>query len=150
MVTLDDAINLAHSGGIEIRYTNFSTTLLGIALWYPNKPPVIGLDNSLWDIPILHKEILAEEIGHIYTGAGNNVARDSSPFRDRCLTMKCENQGLMWQLNYLVPLRELEFVLKSGMREIWELSDHFQVSHKLMWKRVNLYDVAKIRFSLGA
>lgn len=150
MITLDDALDLAYREGIEVDYCNLETPLLGMTIWYPNMPPIIALDKSLREDHIIHKEILTEEIGHVFTATGNAITRAISPYKDRCAAMKCETQGMVWQANYLVPFDELSQVMKFGMKEVWELSVHFEVSHKLMWRRLNMSDAAKLRFKLGS
>lgn len=145
MVTLDDALDLAYREGIEIGYYEFSPPLVGISACYPNRSPIIGLDKSLLQNSIKHKEVLAEEIGHIYTGTGNAIPRNHYIYRDKRAVMKCESQGLVWQANYLIPYRELVFIMQSGHQELWELAEYFEVSHRLMWRRLNMADAAKLR-----
>ncbi len=145
MVTLDDALDLAYREGIEIRYHNFSSPLVGISACSPNHSPIIGLNKSLLHNNIEHKEVLTEEIGHVYTGTGNAVPRNHYIYRDKRAVMKCEAQGLLWQAHYLIPYRELVFVMQSGKQELWELAEYFEVSHRLMWRRLKMADAAKVR-----
>ena len=145
MITLDDALDLACREGLEVRYHNFTLPLVGIAACYPNRPPIIGLDKSLLQNCIKHKEVLTEEIGHVFTGTGNAVPRNHYVYRDKRAVMKCESQGLVWQVHYLIPYRELVSVMQSGQREMWQLAEYFEVSHRLMWRRLNMADAAKLR-----
>lgn len=145
MVTLSDVRNLAEVCGIRVEYVDLPKDMNGVAVWHPGRRPGIGLDNSLWDDPIKHKCIMAHEIGHIMTAEGNGIPRLSTPYYYRCLATKVEHKGKLWTARYLIPYRELAYIMSSGCREVWQLCEHFEVLKEIVWSRFNMTDALKLK-----
>lgn len=149
-MTLKELLEFADDCGIDVKYQNITLNIPGAVAWHPGYLPIIWLDHSLEDNPAKCKEVLAEELGHIFTGHGNAIPSVNSHFGHRCTAMKIECKGRDWALKYLVPLWELEAVMKGGLNNIWDLSAYFEVSHKFMKSRLNLIDVCELRYDLRA
>ena len=145
-----ETIDFAHDCGIEILYVDAPQDIPGNVAWHPGHSPFIWLDSSLLDNSIGHKELLAEEIGHIFCSWGNAIPRTDALFNHRCTAWKVECRGRDWALKFLVPLWEIEAVMKEEINNIWDLSAYFEVSHKFMKSRLNLIDVAELRYELRA
>jgi len=94
----------------------------GVFLDYRNIPTA-AFENTL----------IAHEAGHIMTGSTHNL---SSPFD---LIKKHENRADKWAIKKLIPKDELDLAVKNGLREIWELAEHFNVTEDFMRKAVHWY-----------
>ncbi len=71
-----ELLSLAEQAGIKIEWWDFSPPLEAIYWHKPGLPPIIGLSNSLKQCsPAYLRCILAEEIGHHFTAAGNTLTR---------------------------------------------------------------------------
>ena len=112
----------------------------GVAAWHPGLMPGICLDSSLRENPVLHKCVMAHEIGHIITADGNAIPRISTSYHHRCVATKVEHCGKAWTARYLLPYRELREVMLSGCCEVWELQEHFEVTKEVVWGRLNMAD----------
>lgn len=83
--------------------------------------------------------ILAHEGGHIATGATHKV---NSPFD---VVEQHERKANKWAIEKLVPRAALWQAVSSGIREPWELADHFGVTEPFMrtaicWYRFGALD----------
>lgn len=76
---------------------------------------------------------LCHELGHCATGSFYNryAALD---VRERH-----ELHADRWAITQLIPREELEGALARGVREIWELADHFEVTERFMKKALRHY-----------
>lgn len=75
---------------------------------------------------------LAHELGHCETGAFYY----GSPLQ---LKEQCEYRANLWAIKKLIPKDELKKALESGIIELWELAEHFEVSEELMKFAVEYY-----------
>lgn len=76
---------------------------------------------------------LAHELGHCETGAFYNVY---SPLDIR---EKQENRADCWAVRKLIPPEELERAVNSGLCEIWELAEYFDVTEDFIRKAADIY-----------
>lgn len=76
---------------------------------------------------------LCHELGHCATGSFYNryAALD--------LRERHELHADRWAIAQLVPREELEAALGRGLREIWELAEHFEVTERFMKKALAHY-----------
>ena len=79
------------------------------------------------------REYLAHELGHCETGA---FYSRYSPLSSRG---QMEYRATLWQIKKLIPKNEFNEALKSGIIELWELAEHFEVSEDLMKKAIKYY-----------
>ena len=93
----------------------------------------IGMDTKQVNSYSDEKVKLAHELGHCATGAFYNRY---SRFDNR---KKHENRATKWAIKQLVPESELHRAVKHGIRELWELSEHFSVTEEFMHQAVYYY-----------
>lgn len=76
---------------------------------------------------------LAHELGHCETGAFYN--------RYSCFDVrqKHENRADRWAIRQLISKDALSLAVRSGITELWELADYFQVTEPFMRKAVEYY-----------
>lgn len=77
--------------------------------------------------------ILAEEIGHHYTTAGNITDQTSIANR------KQELRAHTWAFEKLVPLREIVNAHKNGIRSRHEFAEHLQITEDFLDRAVKRY-----------
>ena len=63
-----------------------------------------------------------------------------SPTTDYIVRRQCEVKTDRSTIKRLVPLNELKTALASGIREPWELADHFGVPEKFLREAVAFYE----------
>lgn len=79
-------------------------------------------------------ERFAHEMGHCVT---DSFYAGYSPFE---LRQKHEYKANVWATNEVVPFPDLCQAVKDGVRELWELAEHFGVSHTFMEKAIKLHE----------
>jgi len=134
-------LEIAESNGIDVEYHSFRRPVLGLYTHIPNMPPVIGLDKTLNANYRLRRCVMAEELGHHFTSAGEQIAKRYYSTFERLTIDKIEYKALRWAANYLVPEDDLLDAIKEGLCEGWELAEHFDVTDEFMGFRMRLFGV---------
>ncbi|MGG0891654.1 ImmA/IrrE family metallo-endopeptidase [Cytobacillus horneckiae] len=106
----------------------------------PMKPTVRGLysDNIIWInrlVPSMAEKtcILAEELGHYHTSAGNIL--DQSKIVNR----KQELRARQWAYERLVPLDKIIQAQKEGIRNRFELASYLGVTEEFLEEALRRY-----------
>lgn len=123
---------LAEENNIPID-ENCPDSLVSMSARLPNGMKIIGLSN---DESTAHTRLerMAHEMGHCMT---DSFYVGYSPFE---LRAKHEYKANVWAANEIVPFPELCEAVKDGMRELWELAEHFGVSRAFMEKAIKLHE----------
>ena len=108
-------------------------SLVSMSVRLPNGKKIIGLSNTEGTV-YTRLECLAHEMGHCMT---DSFYAGYSPFE---LRQKHEYKANVWATNEVVPFPDLCQAVKDGMRELWELAEHFGVSHTFMEKAIKLHE----------
>ena len=77
--------------------------------------------------------ILAEELGHHYTSAGNILDQNNSSNR------KQEHKARLWAYGYRIGLLGLIECYKAGCRNRFEAAEHLNVPEEFLQKAVELF-----------
>lgn len=134
-------LELAESESIAVEYKRFKSAINGMYLHMPDCQPVIYLSLRLHSSFRLHRCVLAEELGHHFTSSGERVPKKYHSAQDRLSIDKCEYKALRWAANHLVPENNLLDAIASGLCEIWELAEEFDVTEEMMRFRMRLFGV---------
>lgn len=148
MDVLDNLFFLVDEEDILFSFCPMPNKLLG---YYSRTylPPVILLSNILKRNRILQKVILAEELGHHYSGACiRHFSNGSIPAKLQ-IKNKIEHKALWWAVQYLVPFESFVEAVNSGLTLTYELSQHFQVTERFMGTTIRLYSQKK-KFEMKA
>lgn len=140
-----DLFKLAHKEGIAIEYWDFAPPIEAI-YFSSNGKSIIALSRSLFSDRRYFRCILAEELGHHFRTAGDLRPRQIFRYRDRLYISKEEYRALKWAAQYLIPLDKLEKAIEEGLHETWELADHFDVTEEMIKFRLELSDIAPLRY----
>ncbi|NLZ54543.1 MAG: ImmA/IrrE family metallo-endopeptidase, partial [Thermoanaerobacteraceae bacterium] len=117
----------AEKEDIEIVYLPFRGRIKG---FYYDK--VIAISRHI-DTTAEETCILAEELGHYYTSAGNIL--DQKQLSNR----KLERRARAWAYKKLVPLDKLIEAYKAGVRSRFELAEYLQVTEKFLDEALKYY-----------
>ena len=134
-------LELAESESIAVEYKRFKSAINGMYLHMPDCQPVIYLSLRLHSSFRLNRCVLAEELGHHFTSSGERVPKKYHSVQDRLSIDKCEYKALRWAANHLVPENNLLDAIASGLCEIWELAEEFDVTEEMMRFRMRLFGV---------
>lgn len=93
----------------------------------------VAIDPSVLCSPSEERVCLAHELGHCQTGALYNKY---SSLDDRS---RHEKRAERWAIERLVPLAELQEVIKNGCDDFSLLCDHFEVPAEFMYKALLYY-----------
>ncbi len=125
--TLLTLLNEAEKECIEVVSLPFKGNLKGL---YYDK--VIGLNKNL-ETTAEKCCVLAEELGHYYTSAGNIL--DQSKIENR----KQERRARTWAYQKLVPLDKLVLAYKEGIRTKYELAEFLGVTEQFLAEALKYY-----------
>jgi Zn-dependent peptidase ImmA (M78 family) len=106
-------------------------------------PPTIFLDSRLPRNRRHFRCVLAEELGHHFTTAGNRLPQVHMHYRDRLTINKAEYRAQSWAARYLVPLDKLLELQKKEGSEVWMLAEEFDVTEDVMRFRMGLPDLTE-------
>lgn len=77
--------------------------------------------------------ILAEELGHHYTSAGNILDLEKPE------NIKQERRARMWAYNEQIGLIGIINAYKRGCRNIHEMADYLDVTEEFLWEALEAY-----------
>jgi len=139
MVPTESLIQICNDEGLDLTYDDLGSNLRGLYVRHPRLyRPLIALHHTLHTDERLFRCVLAEEVGHHFTGAGNYMIGYNQ--HTRVWMDKAEYLAMKWAVNYLVP--EDKFVLRVGHYPIHELADIFYVTEGFIrWQVNRLRDV---------
>ena len=130
-IKVDRLYRLAAENNIPID-ESCPESIVSMSVKLPNGNKIIGISKE--EIAEHTKlECLAHELGHCLT---DSFYAGYSPFE---LREKHERRANAWAVNEIVPFPDLCQAVKDGMRELWELSEHFNVSRSFMEKAIEYH-----------
>lgn len=99
-------------------------------------------DGCIWlnkDMPASKKlAVLAEEIGHYETTAGDILDQGSTANRKQELTAR------KWAYEKIVPVDKIVAAIDSGYDEVWSLAEQFDVDEDFMREALKHYGILDI------
>ena len=134
---------LAEKEKINITYIQlrkYRNSLWG--LYFPGQPggsPSIYLDVELYNNPRLYRLarcILAEELGHHFTGIGSNVFKVHASYSLERKMSADEEKALRWATSKLIPTGEITALFKKGKHFYIDLADYFEVTAWFMFRKM--------------
>ena len=140
---MQQLLEIAETENIAIEYKRFKSAINGIYLHMPDCQPVIYLSLKLHSDYRLHRCVLAEELGHHFTSTGERTPKRHHSMQDRLSIDKCEYKALRWAAMQLIPENNLLDAVTSGVEELWELAEEFDVTEELMRFRMRLFGVRR-------
>ena len=119
--------DLAAENNIQIDHRRIKTM---IAFSIPGS---IAIDLSQLQTLAETKVCLSHELGHEFQNAFYNL-RNTFETRERQ-----EARANRWAVHNLLPVSDLNRAVESGITEIWELAEHFDVTEDFIREALRLY-----------
>ena len=116
-MTTDELYTLAEEQGVYIVQWNFPDEINGLYFHEEGKPPTIALSERLSEGSSLYRCVLAEELGHHFTSAGNLLPSRYFYRLWRSNISRGEYKARKWAAETLIPRQKLKAALAAGARE---------------------------------
>lgn len=136
MKTINTLFDKVNEEKITYHYANLNGKANGMCVnegndYYIIMDPVIKKDD------ILHKLVLAEEIGHYYTMVDDPTPRLNDCHERHCRIEKEENKAIKWAADFLVPTEDLLDYFSSNLSaSFFDLVEYFEVTEDFMNKKL--------------
>ncbi|MFZ5650322.1 MAG: ImmA/IrrE family metallo-endopeptidase, partial [Bacillota bacterium] len=101
--------------------------------------PAIYLDRELKHNPKLYRLarcILAEELGHYFTGITSSVFKIHANYSLERKMSVAEKRALHWATSRLIPTDEILELLSRNKWECMDLADYFEVTTWFMFRKL--------------
>ena len=99
-------------------------------------------DGCIWineKLPSCKKfSVLAEEIGHYKTSAGNILDQDDTANRKQELTAR------KWAYEKLVPIENIQFAFADGHTEIWDMAEYLDLDEEFLREALIHYGILDV------
>lgn len=138
MKTLQNIYDLMDECNIALEYQDLPKDVLGI--YSSNgKVDMIVINQYIESNEMLHRTILAEELGHYFTTIGNNTPKKYTKKRDNLKIDICEERAIRWSLNYLAPTQVLlDYINAHENVSFDDCCNHFGIPRDLMSLRFEI------------
>ncbi len=123
----EQLLNEAHDERVEVVYRPLKGRIKGL---YYNR--VIAINKNI-DTTIEKTCILAEELGHHYTTAGDILDQGKTTNR------KQERLARAWAYKRLVPLDKLIAAYRAGVKSRYELAEYLHITEQFLAAALNYY-----------
>lgn len=137
----DKLLSLVEEEGIYLVHWDFDPPVNGFYYHEEGLKPTIGIANGIIDNTPLYTCVLAEELGHHYTSAGQNLPVKGFSYSQRLDISRAEYLAQKWAALKLMPAEKVRQALASGIHEVWELAEEFGVTETLVRFRMGIEDL---------
>lgn len=137
MENLFKIFNLISSEQIILEeFDSISNQLDGIYFKLPDIPPTIGINKDIINDSKKYLSTLGEELGHHFTTSGNLII-DAKNYSEKLLKSKFEMKAKRWAADFLISDDEFVQALNNCVKNIYEMSEEFNVSEELIEYKIN-------------
>jgi len=142
---MDELFEITDREGIYVSYKKLehlaNGNLLGFYFYDSQRgQPFIVLERKIDRWPILHKCVLAEEIGHYFTVPRSKFILPYASYRERLYLSIDERKALTWAAKFLISLRDLKKAIHSGCETIHDIADFLYVTPEIATIRLQQGD----------
>lgn len=146
MKRLKELFKIIERENIIYEETNFkSENSPGIYLNVPGMPPTIGISKSILNNRAKYLSILAEELGHHFTGFGN-LTITSKNYSEKLMKNKQERRAKSWASNFLISDEEFEQALCNCISTHSDICDSFDITYEMLKYKINSIIVDENRY----
>lgn len=135
----DKLLNLVDEEGIYLVHWDFAPPVNGFYFLEEGLTPAIGIAKRIDENSPLYTCVLAEELGHHYTGAGHLPVKGLN-YSQRLKIGRAEYIAQKWAASILMPAERVRQALANGIHEVWELAEEFGVTEDLVRFRMKMED----------
>lgn len=133
MISSDMLHALAQEQSIPIMLAPLPKKIQGVYYLSPENQSSIVLNKNLAEGTCEYRSILAEELGHHFTSAGETPSLTDMTYSERVQRDRTESKAIRWAADFLIPtellLHRIEDCSVSCVRE---LADAFNVTIQLI------------------
>lgn len=129
---MENLYKLASEHGVMIESWPLKNPLDAVYIKEPGLPPVIAISSTISETSAKYKTLLAHELGHHFTSAGDALPSRFYSYGETLCAARFEYRAHKWAAEYLMPLDKLVDAFNAGLRETWELAEHFGVTEDLI------------------
>lgn len=127
-----DLYAIAAENGVVIERWPLTPPLDAVYFKDAGMPPIVVMATHLREEGAEYRTILAHELGHHFTSAGETVSSRLFSYGDLINVDRVEHRANKWAAEHLIPWDELRDALVAGLREKWELAEHFGVTEEMV------------------
>ena len=132
MVTNDTISTLTQEQHIAITLAPFPSKIQGFYSSLDSKPLIV-MSDSLSEWSPKYRSVLAEELGHHFTSAGEALPCTEMHYYNRLQHDRTESKAVRWAADFLIPTKLLLCKVEDcSVSCIQELADTFQVTVELI------------------
>jgi len=134
---------------IYVNYEKLNDEILG-CYYSIDGYELIVINETLLDNIKLHNCILAEEIGHYKTSAGDNGPYLCNSTSDDLNHSRTENRALKYAVDILVPTEKLlNLIMNYDVINACDLSDYFEVTKDFILLKFYFLSLIKMEYELS-
>ena len=132
MITNDAICTLAQEQHITIMLAPLPHKIQGFYSDFAMNPQ-IAMNQDLLEGSPEYRSVLAEELGHHFTSAGETPSLAGMAYYDQIQRDRAESKAVRWAADYLIPTEQLLCKVEDcSVSCIQELADTFQVTVELI------------------
>lgn len=131
MTTYEKLLNEAYSNGLTVKEKPLQS---GDGMIHNDR---IAIRKSI-ETTTCKACVLAEELGHYYTSAGDILNQESSNNR------KQENVARRWAYEEILPLKNILFAAQNGHKEIWDMAEYLDVDEAFLKNALTYYGILDV------
>lgn len=138
---MDRLWHIVEKEHIKVIYKEMShipERLHGLYLYDKRFGPLIILGKHLLTNYRLHKCVLAEEIGHLYTSPRTNILTAYTSANLKALMSQDERKALEYATNLLMPNGEFNRAVSEGCQSVYDLAERFDVTEWLVYRKLEI------------
>jgi len=133
---MQELLLLAEENGVVVETAQLVPPVDAFYFSEPGCNPVITIGRHVED-KRLARVILAHELGHHFTTAGDMIAQRYMCYRERLTHGRAEFLATRWATDYLLPWDKLTDAARQGVVEHWQIAEYFGVTEKLVRFRLS-------------
>lgn len=135
---MKDLYTIARDHGVVIERWPLTPPLEAVYIKEPCLPPIIAMSSFIAEDSPKYRTVLAHELGHHFTTAGDVLPCKMYSYEDRLDQTRAEHRANKWAAEYLIPWDKLAAALRAGIVESWEIAEHFGVTEEMADYRVRM------------
>lgn len=151
MISSDMLHALAQEQSIPIMLAPLPNKIQGVYYLSPKNQSSIVLNHTLAEGSSEYRSILAEELGHHFTSAGETPSLATMSYCDKVQRDRTESKAIRWAADYLIPTELLLLRIEDcSVTCTQELADIFQVTAELINHKLYYMSCIALYWTLGS
>ena len=140
---MERLIEVATQEGMQIvEHAPLPESYLGLYYQAEGYHPAAFLSETIYGQRKWERVVLAEELGHHLTTTTHSLPKYFKSFSQKVSISKTEYKASRKGSQILISANELLDAITSGLEEVWELAEHFNVPDDYMYFRLKVWEVS--------